>query len=1567
MGLFDKVKGSIADAVSGGVGAVAGGLHKAADVVGLDDAAHAAGAAVKPVLHALNWVPDQATHWYRAERLAEQENGPNLFNQLRGDVNFWRDPTKYWSRAKDGNKVYDTTALEGIASRNDPRLFALAKLKADGDSQTIADALRRLGDSDATGYRELATTLQSAKFNDLADELNDAKISFGRDIARTLGVHHGSNAFNVVSGTVDGAMRLIEDPLTYVPGGQLKYGKYAIAGSTGSRAAIMTDPVQAARRMDTLFSNPAVIRGTGEIGSLLSRVRDVSNPAARASSVRAMDELKGKYGTWAQGPLLDALVASPVRDTASFRDFLNDSQGLSFLIRGQSAQRVKILPYRTARQAWVDSLPFTGKARWIEEGGKHKALVDAASTGLFRAGGDVAAMTPAEQDALQAGVRAASGDTLRGKAATFGRRATTRLPTIDKQTGGFAVAGPGSIDNFNRLAASMVPKFVADRLTPMYANADVAGRKQILKGLMDTTIRSYGLDGDAAGRDVAKRMLRSFDDSTKPAQYTIAGARTELGDEAAVYAHQMSDYVYLPNFREFASSLAKVHHANGMLNSANHPAIDWFTQKVWRPMILLRPALAYRNATEEVLNNFLRNGMLGSDGMFAQWAGKSVAHQGMRDVKAATTDPEVAAALPHGLDPDAGRMWRSLFFAARPVHAAAKVAHVPDKVAQKLDPRNWASGADVVQARMLSKLGNTYLKKIDPASLTHLEQLSRYPRAADSMAEDVMGGARRSAALQADAPDTAGLLKKRDGRWVQMKFVNDGRKKMNTADDHGLQAWSIKLHELADEPAAAEALKWADQPEVAMQKVMGVHAAHPSYNNARWKAEPEQWARVVVQDVRDHLADNTGQFNEALWRTIVKQRKVDRRGLDTDRLAENTVDVTHRPAFVVAPEKGLLFEVGQVNPLVPLVEGAWKLSGDIEAVIARNHQMVGHYVAARKDLAPAEALYANEVRAAREAAPTAPTPTHFSAAGDKLKAKDRMTPGSVQARYEEPRAGALEELDRRFDIYPRPLDDPAATPEEVAAAEFTRRGWDDALSRMLNYVDNPDIRSQAAVLLRNVAPFYRAQEEFYRRWFNIGRYSPKSVWRAHLMLDSANDGGLIQSDPVTGQKVFVYPGTGAMAQLMTDLGRKVGFDMQFAVSPGNLTGRLQTLAPGFDMNQNLHPFSGPVLALPLQAVETLTGARAAKWAEGAVLSRYGQEQKPQFGLVPSWVKTFWPNEATQAASTKQAIVALAVGGITLPETAGAEETGEYWRLVRMHAKAIQMTKAVFGTTLPSFPRIVNDQQATEAGKALGFTSFTQEFRDISTRYGYQQAYGLYASLYPTRIPLLVGKEDYAGGVTPPVSAAAGKFMGDHAEVLAAFPKAAAYMIPVDGGSFDQDAWSMARGLGMFTTKNAEQYAADVGSLAAKQEYYRQRDEYDKFHARAIAAGDSQGAQAMDAMWKQFSTGFLAQNPLVADYLAQGGTRQQDRRDILAQLHTAAVDPRAPAGKELSTLKTVLAAHDALLQIRTQYPGSTDRDQMIRKDARTAFTTWLANLGELQGDTTAQRLYAGVFRGLEGGD
>lgn len=1734
-GLFGAIKsvvGGVEHAIGQGLGVVGHAVAQGADAVGLDTVGGALKDAGASTLHALNYVPDRVSQWVRAERMAEMEAGPGVLNMLRGDVRFWSNPGKYWSAAEDGNKVYDIRALEAIKAKSDPRLFQLAKLRADGEMGTIKDTLLKLQQSDMAGYEELAGLLSSHDYNDLADELNDAKISFGRDIARTLGIHQGSDSFNVVSGALDGTMRVLEDPLTYVPFGQLKYGKYAVAGSVGSRSAVMADPVQAAARIDQLFAQKAVQRGTADMGRLLERVRDTSTASSREAGAKALDDLKGKYGRWAQGPLLDALVQSPVKNTATFREFLDDSTAMSFLIRGQSAQRVKILPYRTARAEWVSSLGLAPKARWVEEGGRHRAIILAASTGLNRVAGDVSQMSTIEAESLGRAVRAASGGTVRGKATTASRRLTTRLPVMDKNSGGFAVVGPGSIDNFNRLAASMVPKFLGDRLTGVYATADVAGRKQIIKGLMDTSIRAYGLEGDAAGREVAKRMLRSFDDAARPAQYTIAGARTELGDEAAVYAHQMSEFVYMPNFREFATALAKVHHANGLLNSTNHPAVDWFTQKVWRPMILLRPALAFRNASEEMLNNSLRNGFLGQDGMFAQYAGAKVAQREFRGAKttaardahalrtseyealtvgqhmfkaeamfagarppappkvftskdlhedfdgvlgkheayikeaessynrrlaglnaasaaaradahllgerigviaekladpkiastrgdlhgeverlrreamkltktaekteekavalAHTADPaiqearaalnamrdragnvtaraEAAARLPHGLDADAGRMWRAMFFAVRPLHATLVKAHAPAAVTRKLDHRNWASAVDVLQARALARLGEGYLKTVDADAIRAIEDLSRFPDAAKILAEDVMGGARRSAQLQADMPDTAGLVRRRDGKWVQMQFVKTGAQKMNTAEDHGLQAWSIKLHELAEDPAAAEALRYADNPTVAIARVMAAHTEHRVYSAARWRSEPERWAQVVVNDVRAHLSDNAGEFNEGLWRSIVHNRQIDQRGLDVDRLAEATVDVTARPAFVVAPDHGLLVEVGQVNPLVPMVEGAWKFTGDMEATIARNSQMVGHYVAARKDLKLAENMYAKEVAAARaaRAASTEPVHQNWTDAAGKLRATtDEMTPGSVQARWEPNLDSALSTLDRRFEIYPRPLHETELTPEQVASEEFTRRAWQDALYRTLEYVDNPDVRSQAAVLMRNVAPFYRAQEEFYRRWFNIGRYSPKAVWRAHLALDGAMDGGLIQDDPVTGQKIFVYPGTGALAQLMTNLGRKVGFDMQFVVAPGNLTGRLATLAPGFDMDQNIHPFSGPVLALPLQAVETLTGRKESRWAEKALLSKYGYDEKPYKGLVPSWVKTFWPNEAAQASATKQSIAALAMGGITLPESADASVTGEYWRLVKMHAKAIQMTKAIFGTTLPSFPRMTLDNTPTGAGQALGMDSFTAEFRDLATRYGYEQAYGMFASLYPTRIPMIVGKEDYVGGLAPPVSGASGKFMETYAKLLGAHPKAAAYIIPVGAGDFDADAWSMARGLGMFTSKSAEQYASDIATISVKREYYAQRDEYEKYRAIATANGDSAGGQIMDEMWRAFSASYQQQNPLMAEYLANGATRAQERKATLQQLNAIVEAPGVPPGAELNSLRRVLDAHRQLELIRVQYAGSTDQAEMVRRSAKAEFTRWLKQLAD-EGDSVAQRLYSGVFRGLEG--
>jgi hypothetical protein len=79
-----------------------------------------------------------------------------------------------------------------------------------------------------------------------------------------------------------------------------------------------------------------------------------------------------------------------------------------------------------------------------------------------------------------------------------------------------------------------------------------------------------------------------------------------------------------------------------------------------------------------------------------------------------------------------------------------------------------------------------------------------------------------------------------------------------------------------------------------------------------------------------------------------------------------------------------------------------------------------------------------------------------------------------------------------------------------------------AKNRVLSYVDNPAVRSQLAMSVRNFARFYRATEDFYRRIYRTVRYNPESLAKASLTYEGVTHSGFVQTDD-NGDQYFFYP------------------------------------------------------------------------------------------------------------------------------------------------------------------------------------------------------------------------------------------------------------------------------------------------------------------------------------------------------------------------------------------------------------------------------------------------------------
>lgn len=157
---------------------------------------------------------------------------------------------------------------------------------------------------------------------------------------------------------------------------------------------------------------------------------------------------------------------------------------------------------------------------------------------------------------------------------------------------------------------------------------------------------------------------------------------------------------------------------------------------------------------------------------------------------------------------------------------------------------------------------------------------------------------------------------------------------------------------------------------------------------------------------------------------------------------------------------------------------------------------------------------------------------------------------------------------------------------------YARQAMDNAYDLTLSYVDNPANRSNLAWKARNLARYYRATEDFYRRLKRVALNDPVAFWKGSLTYQLLGEYGFTYTDD-NGDAYFAYPGNQQLQSIIaggfqipgTDirtpgLASLWGIDFtQYAdLAPFSINGRLLGVAPSTDPNQALPSLAGPITA-----------------------------------------------------------------------------------------------------------------------------------------------------------------------------------------------------------------------------------------------------------------------------------------------------------------------------------------------------------------------------------------------------
>lgn len=190
--------------------------------------------------------------------------------------------------------------------------------------------------------------------------------------------------------------------------------------------------------------------------------------------------------------------------------------------------------------------------------------------------------------------------------------------------------------------------------------------------------------------------------------------------------------------------------------------------------------------------------------------------------------------------------------------------------------------------------------------------------------------------------------------------------------------------------------------------------------------------------------------------------------------------------------------------------------------------------------------------------------------------------------------------------FSRGSDSPSATEVALSNEIYARSAMDSAYSLTLSYVDNPANRSNLAWRSRNIARYYRATEDFYRRAARMAQTSPEGYWKAALIYSTLEDTGFVYKDE-NEEKYFLFPGNEYLQSAMQEMASMFKVDLTSFknIDPFSIGGKVLGVAPSSDPKQFGVSLSGPMLAVPVAGITAmvpgLDGLRT------ALLGQYNQK------------------------------------------------------------------------------------------------------------------------------------------------------------------------------------------------------------------------------------------------------------------------------------------------------------------------------------------------------------------------
>jgi hypothetical protein len=1376
-------------------------------------------------------------------------------------------------------------------------------------------------------------------FNEILGVVDKAKFSPGRQIANAIlpeTLEKNGLVYAITSGVVDTTFRFFADPLVVASKVRSMYtiGKYSLEAVTGGK------------KVNETFANPQVSSFWDTYGATLKRYTEAQSrsPKEAAAVRRELEILAPEYGI----EVIRSFQKNQITNSLSAKAFFENTEEAVAVLAGSAGRKRVIIPrLDPVRQLRINAMTTADRVFNVDR--IAPSFIDNMFGGLPTTDGVSKAIIEGQEQIVPLVKGTGGKDTLRLSSASVGAR-------LDKFKAKFNIAPMFKNDSFDvdakdaslqiyRLARLVFTKQDAKMIGETFeAITDIGKRKEMFYGLWTNIAEIRGLNTTEAGQIIVRRLTGKGD-----AKFSVG----RVGEKDEGVGAIMSDFnnsVSAPSLVDIDRAAVRSGFINRALGVANKEWVDKMTG-YWSFFTLAGPRYAIRNASEDLMVHLAIGG--------SPW--------GLAKSRYLSTRVNTAF--------EAARKTGN--FTESPL--SLMMRFVNKKEAAKYQAQFAKIDTDIVEARnaMKAKTAELELATDDitrdsiKAEISELSSISsrnvvaetrqimataftsgrvnRYREAlgmkpmfedeAEILAEHLIygnlensvslisEGAFNFASTGADYLTSATLFTKSHGVRSEKLVIEDKKAKkysrargqagfdkipLGPENEASMISWLMRIGYFSNDEVGAIAVANLDNKDVAITKLLEYMAKNEEFRKlaqleARGVTDAEH-AEIIYSRAREIF--ETRRLNDKgekilnldlLDKIRFKDEATGNWGisgqLGLDDLPKFLDDV---PEYAVGPNLVPISDSG--NQAASLVTNGWRWLGMANARISREPMVFNEIIALRKSMK-----------------------------------KSGMEDAYIQS--------VVSKVD-------------AADPKKVAEAterakrQFAEIVEERAVSQILQYVDNPLVRTQLAFGARNFSRFYRATEDFYRRAYRMVRYNPASIRKAALTYDGISHNGFIQEDD-QGEKYFVYPmlepGYRAVQTAMAGLGIAPEFKVPMPIQFGS---QVKMLTPSLNQDSLIPTFNGPLAGVSIKVLTNLVDVFGAPGAADTItqysMGKYAVDQPFVSSFLPAHINRLYQTMSTDerdsqyASAWRKSVTYLEAAGYGLKPTEDAEgniippsiqDQEEYRQRIKSTVLAILGTRFVFGFFAPASPSVQLKADMATWIKDNGNANFKQAWNNLLDKYpgDYDAAMAKWVELFPNQIPFTVPESEKKTVAIIKYAEESGTFVEENADLFKQYPQGAAFLIPHKSG-FSWDAYKTMKDMGLKYNKRVDDFLREVQTSADLQQYYSKKNEYEIKLEESFSDVERSIARQEFQEWAKV---FKAGRPLVQEELAEGGKKAVERikaiNDLRDMLNDKSVTVRGPVQEQLKKMLDLYDSYKSDKDLFSSVSGGSKLTTFLKED------------------------------------